>query len=507
MAYTPAPLPAFPETRKLLPAPIYDENPLYIRMYWKAWELAFRNFHEPTPNSGFVSQFIDAAFNQNIFLWDTCFMTMFTNYAHTLVPGIGSLDNFYAKQREDGEICREIDRDSGRDFSLWVNEERRELFSRWGDYVVTYVGREVPQPPPFLTLDALNHPIFAWAEWESLRITGDLARLEIVYDPLVRYYGALRKYLRQGNELYITDWASMDNSSRNAFLKGGGTSVDISSEMVMFGNLLADFGELLGREEEAAAFRAEAAETAQLIRDMMWDPEAKFFFDLQLDETRVPIKTVAAYWTLLAAVATPEQADDLAAELGNPRTFGRPHRVPTLAADQPGYDRNGGYWRGAVWAPTETMVIRGLERYGKSDLAREIAMEHLEHLGVVFEKTGTLWENYSAETSAQGQPAKPDFVGWTGIGPILYLIEFAIGLKADAIENRIVWNVTSARRIGVERFRFGGKTADLVCEAAGPNGRRTVRVSCDEPLTLIVSWLGRRARIEVPAGREMTVQL
>ncbi len=65
------------------------------------------------PGSGFVSPFIDAAFNQNIFLWDTCFMTMFCNYAHPYVPGICSLDNFYAKQHADGEICREINRTTG----------------------------------------------------------------------------------------------------------------------------------------------------------------------------------------------------------------------------------------------------------------------------------------------------------------------------------------------------------------------------------------------------------
>ena len=35
-------------------------------------------------------------------------MTMFCNYAPSLIPGIGSLDNLYAKQHEDGEICREI---------------------------------------------------------------------------------------------------------------------------------------------------------------------------------------------------------------------------------------------------------------------------------------------------------------------------------------------------------------------------------------------------------------
>jgi hypothetical protein len=45
------------------------------------------------------------------------------------------------------------------------------------------------------------------------------------------YYKALIKYLRQGNGLYINDWASMDNSPGNIYFEGGGTGIDISEEM------------------------------------------------------------------------------------------------------------------------------------------------------------------------------------------------------------------------------------------------------------------------------------
>ena len=54
----------------------------------------------------------------------------------------------------------------------------------------------------------------------------------MVYEPLVRYYRALQTYIRQGNGLYMTDWASMDNSPRNEYLAQGGTAVDTSSQMV-----------------------------------------------------------------------------------------------------------------------------------------------------------------------------------------------------------------------------------------------------------------------------------
>lgn len=211
--YQPQPLPKFDETKDLLPAPIYDENPLLIETYWKAWEMAFRNFNEPALGSGYVSQFLDCAFNANIFLWDMSYQTMFLNVAHPLVPGISSLDNFYIKQYSTGEICREINRTTGVDFEPWRNTEDLPLFSRWGfdEYFnqyrsdVIYKGREAPSPNPKLTLDALNHPILAWAELESYKWTGDKERLGLVRLPLIKYYEALKKYIRQGNGLYITD--------------------------------------------------------------------------------------------------------------------------------------------------------------------------------------------------------------------------------------------------------------------------------------------------------------
>jgi hypothetical protein len=506
-AYSLTPLPQFAETRSKLPSPIYDEDPACVEMYWKAWELAFRNFHEPPEGSGYVSQFIDAAFNQNIFQWDTCFMTMFCNYGQPYVPGIGSLDNFYCKQFEDGEICREIGRATGKEYEPWLNREGRGLRSRVQGFEVTYVGREPPQPPPHLTLDAMNHPIFAWAELESFQVTGDRARLGRVYEPLVNYYRALQKYIRQGNGLYMTDWASMDNSPRVEYLARGGTAVDTSSQMVLFAGDLAEIADLLGEEGEAKAFRSEAGQLARLINENMWDPGRRFYFDLTFDGKRSPVKTIAAFWALLAGVARPEQVAALTAELRNPKTFGRKDRVPTLPADEPAFKADGGYWQGAVWAPTNTMVIRGLEKNGQRDLAAEIALEHLRIMREVFQETGTIWENYAPDAAKPGQPAIRDFVGWSGIGPILYLIEYGIGVRVDAPSNTITWTIRSPRRVGVERLWFGGKTVSLVCEAADPQGRRIARVRSDGGfhLKIICGPITRNA--DVPAGRTVEIMV
>ena len=509
--YSPHPLPKFSDLRDQLPSPIYDEHPDWVRMYWKAWELAFNNFHEPASGSGFVSQFIDAAFNQNIFLWDTCFMTMFCNVAYPLVPGIGSLDNFYAKQHTDGEICREIGRATGVDYAEWVNREDKGLFSRWGwngapNAPVIYRGRATPQPPPLLTLDALNHPIFAWAELESYRMTGDVERLNLVYEPLLHYYRALEKYLQQGNGLFMTDWASMDNSPRNPFLKNGGCGMDISCQMVLFARNLAEIARVLGKAGEARALEREAERVKKLINQRMWDDQRRFYFDLTQNDSHAPVKTIAAYWALLARIATLSQARALVAELQNPKTFARLHCPPTLAADEKDFDPAGGYWRGAVWAPTTTLVIRGLENYGYDSLAREIALNHLTNIGRVFLETGTIWENYAPDSAKPGKPAKPDFVGWSGIGPILYLLEYGIGLKPNAPANELVWELRSSARQGCERFRFNGHVVSLTAAPAEEDPRKmTISVKSDGAFKLRLAHDGQSKRIQVKRGEQTFV--
>ena len=509
--YTPRPLPMFEGMRERLPSPVFEDNPVLVKLYWKAWELAFKNFHDPTPKNGFVSQFIDAAFNDNIFLWDTAFMTMFCNVAYPLVPGIASLDNFYSKQHPTGEICREIQRASGLDFAPWVNIEDSTLFSRWGWNTpdgrasVIYRDRLIPSPNPRLTLDALDNPILAWAEIESYHMTGDTTRLRMVWEPLVHYYRACETYLRQGNGLYVTDWASMDNSPRNPFLFRGGTAVDISSQMVLFARNLAEIACVLGKRVEAQSFEDEAASLSQRINKLMWDEKKNFYYDLRIDGNRVPVKTVAAYWTLLAHVASTQQVTLLANELQNPKTFGRLNPVPTCSADEPGYYAIGGYWRGAVWAPTNTMVIRGLEGNGYRELARSIALRHLEIVADVFASTGTIWENYAPDAKEPGRNTDStlvakNFVGWSGIAPILYFLEFAVGLKPDAENNELSWDIRSDKRIGCERYRFNGHIVTLIAEPSDANGRRKISIDSDGTFRLKVLRDKTERVVLVPKG-------
>jgi hypothetical protein len=321
----------------------------------------------------------------------------------------------------------------------------------------------------------------------------------------VKYYEALQKYIRQGNGLYMTDWASMDNATRNKYLKGGGTGIDISCEMVLFANCLADIAHVIQKHDDVLKYQKEANTLKEIINELMWDETTGFYYDLTLDEQYVRIKTIAAYWSLLAEVASIKQAEKLVDQLNNPHTFGRKNKVPTLAADEEQYDSLGDYWRGGVWAPTTTMVIAGLEKNGYGDLAREIAINHINLVADVYKETGTIWEAYAPDSvtyaNIGGHAVKKDLVGWSGIGPIKFLLEYGIGLKADAINNKLEWTIDSPDDLGCNHFVFNDINVNLLAKQV-QNNTREIIVESDNDFYLEIKYWGEKYFFRIHQGKQ-----
>jgi hypothetical protein len=151
------------------------------------------------------------------------------------------------------------------------------------------------------------------------------------------------------------------------------------------------------------------------------------------------------------------------------------------------------------------MVIRGLENYGEEDLAREIALKHVSAVADVYKETGTIWENYAPDAIAPGRhvdgaPVVRDMVGWSGIGPILYFLEYGVGLRPHAPQNRLAWSIRSMERSGCERFRFNGHLVSVVARPE-PGGRSVlVTVDSDGAFTLDLRYREIRRSLAVPAG-------
>ena len=176
---------------------------------------------------------------------------------------------------------------------------------------------------------------------------------------------------------------------------------------------------------------------------------------------------------------------------------------PALAADNPKYHTNGRYWEGGVWPGTNYMVVSGLWDKGYLDLARSIARNHYDNVLKVYEKTGTFWEYYAPESAEPGFMARKDFVGWTGLPPISYLLEYIFGIHTNAVERQMTLDVTLTDGYGILRYPFGEKgSVDInVARRSSTTDKPRITIQSTAPFTLtVLCGNGQKASYNVKAG-------
>ena len=473
--------PVFEKARSFLPKPDWPARQDVIDCYWETWEIAFSNLKQVTPGSGFVSPFIDPAFNGNIFMWDCTFMTMYGKYAARSFNFQKTLDNFYAKQHPDGFICRQIRASDGTDC--------------FGRFDPTSTGPD----------------IMPWSEWEYFLNFDDTVRLAKVFPPLLAYYRWYRTYRTwPDGSYYSSGWGcGMDNQPRlpdgqnfdPRFSTGFMSWIDITLQEIFAGKLLIQMSEVLGRRKDVEDIERGIEKLTSYVQQKMWDRESAFFYDRYRDGSLSGVKSIAAFWSLLAGSVPPDATDRFIAHLENPGEFARVHRVPTLSADNPDFVPSGGYWRGAVWAPTNYMVLRGLTSYNKDSLAYEIALNNLDNVVKVFNQTGTLWENYAPDF-VLGTSHK-NFVGWTGLIPINILFEYVFGIRPNVPENTLLVDVRLTDEYSVKSYPYGkdGMLNILCKKRKKGTDKPSVLIETNVPLKVIVRWNQGEFTREIEPGK------
>src|SRR5689334_1024287 len=111
-----SPVPRWEDAQRVLPQPILERRPEAVEAFRGAWKGCISSLRSPTASNGFVSNHLFVPFNDCIFAHDTAVMTQFARYGIRAFDPAESFDNFYAKQHETGEICREIRCSTGEDF-------------------------------------------------------------------------------------------------------------------------------------------------------------------------------------------------------------------------------------------------------------------------------------------------------------------------------------------------------------------------------------------------------
>ncbi|MEY8687049.1 trehalase family glycosidase [Bacteroides sp. AN502(2024)] len=471
---------SFAEARQILPNPIWAGHAKELEMYWRAWEIAIGNIRAPQPGSGFVSSYLDTAYNGNIFMWDSSFILMFARYGARFFPFQRTLDNFYAKQHPDGFICREIKADGA------------DCFER---YDPTSTGPN----------------LMPWCEMVYYHQFGDTERLHKIFPVLCGYYKWLKLNRTWRNGTYWSSgWGTgMDNMPRvpsqynPIYSHGHMIWLDTNLQQLFTANLLLEMGFYLERWQEIEDLETEAQMLEKYIRENLWDEKSGFLYDRYADGSLCQTKGIGAFWALYTNVLDTVRMDCLVRELDNPTTFKREFRVPSLSADNPKYKANGRYWQGGIWPGTNYMVMRGLMRKGYRKMAREIALNHYGQVLQVYKKTGTFWEYYAPESAEPGFMARKEFVGWAGLPPIAELIEFIIGIQGDYAKQQIAWDLNLTEANGIERYPFGPDGMITLKAAARRSATDEPRITVDTNVAfeLLVRYGEKEKKIQVTPGK------
>jgi alpha,alpha-trehalase len=181
-------------------------------------------------------------------------------------------------------------------------------------------------------------------------------------------------------------------------------------------------GEILGRKDDAQKWSQRAELRKDRIQKYLWDPGRRLFFDYNFETgTRSSYEYVTTFYPLWAGLATPEQAQELARNLG---IFEQPGGL-AMSDNDAGVQWDYPYG----WAPTQIIAIEGLRRYGFNDDANRISYNFLATIAENFRRDGTIREKYNVVTRSSESGVHAGYqqnvigFGWTNAAFLVFLHE------------------------------------------------------------------------------------
>ncbi len=447
---------------------LYDETWILVRDFWK----------KGTSANGLHSRYFTHPDSTRINQFDACFATFFLVYSNRIYPVLSLLDNFYSKQEDSGAIRGEYGVKDGKPI------------------------RSKDNPKGVLP------PLFAWAEFNIYHKLGVKKRIREVLPVLERYYEWIETTFRKENGLYSVPLAAtmMENSPRD----GMHFPVDFNSQMALAAFYMSELADIINDKDTNYKYKKAYFSLKTKINTLMWDERDGFYFDLDKNEKRLKVKTIASFWPLIAEIPNEARGEQVIEHLVDPREFGIENPFPTLAVRDKRYDPIGMGFRGSVYPPFDYMIIKGLEKYKRNDLAREFAIRHIYHvLDGLYPNTGkkgSLYEAYAPHTEGPAKwPGKKGFprtmfLPYTALTTVSLMLENIIGLNISLPRKTVNWTIPTLEHMGIEDL---GLKRNLISILNAKSSRGwEIHLESEKLYYLTIDLFGARNKtLPIPSGK------
>ncbi len=453
----------------------YDQD--FVDVYDKTWAWIEGSFRQGTKKNGLASRYFNYEGNNFVSQYEACLATFFLVYSNRLVPTTSLLDTFYGKQEADGAIRGAYSESDG---SPLVSDDN-------------------PQ--------GVASPLFSWAEYNIYHKIGLKKRVKDVVPILEAHYTWLEASFKKDNGLYAVplEATHMGNAPRGEVVY----PVDFNAQQAMNALYLSALGDVLNDKEKSYRFKKHYFSLKTRINSMMWSDEDSTYYDLDGKERQLPNKTLASYWTLLAEVPSKDRSERFIAHLNDPAEFGVENPFPSTAASHKQYDRKGGGFRGSVFPHLSFMVIKGLEKYGKFELARESAIRHLYYILDSLhhdEGAGTLWEAYQPQHEGPATWPRHDgfprrlFLPYAALATITLMIENVVGLYISLPRKTVDWIVPTIEIMGIENLALKRNMITILSNQSGRGWE--IRLESEKLYYFTINLLNNKKKtLPIPSGK------
>jgi len=454
----------------------YDQD--FVDTYDKSWAWIKDYWVKGGPSTPFQKPFFMDPTSARINSFDAALSTFFLVNSNGVYNPLSAIDNFYAKQEESGAIRGEYDLETGE----------------------AYLPADNP--------DGILPPLFAWAEFNIYHKIGLKRRIKEIVPILEKQFAWLELTLKKENGLYEVPLAAttMLNSPRGNMVY----PIDFNSQMAVNALYLSALGDILNDKELSFRYKKHYYGLKTRINSLMWDSETSFYYDLDGQGNRTSVQTIGTFWTLLAEIPNEERANLLISHLKNEKTFGLPNPFPSLSASDPNFDRKGGGWRGGVFPAHTFAVVKGLEKYGKFELAREASIKHLYYVLDTLhpdgKEKGALWEAY--QPLQEGPclwPENPDFpkmnfLAASALSTITLMIENVVGLFISLPRKTVDWIVPVLELMGIENLSLKRNFITILSNKSGRGWE--IRLESEKLYYFTIDILHKKKKtLPIPSGK------